>query len=254
MTCFLTCPPHVRSAHVGEAIVLVDSRTARVDTLLGYAHHLWLALARTGDVQAAAHATGIDSKRADHLAQQLRADGLLEATPAPRPWEVAHGAVTTSSWGTQEVSAGLAPAQPLPWGHLVLAVPTLVAVLLVRHAGRRRRSFARMIALLRAATRRPCRHASPQAVDQALHCVRHMANFLPCRIACLEESIAAMLVLAATGQSAIWCHGVATDPIRLHAWLTVNGVAVGEPASIARYTPLLQVPDASRTSSRKETG
>ncbi|MGH4021348.1 MAG: hypothetical protein ACRDT0_19390 [Pseudonocardiaceae bacterium] len=38
----------------------VDSRTARVDTLLGYAHHLWLALARTGDVHVAAHATGVD--------------------------------------------------------------------------------------------------------------------------------------------------------------------------------------------------
>jgi Transglutaminase-like superfamily len=81
-----------------------------------------------------------------------------------------------------------------------------------------------------------------------------MAYLLPWRIACLEESVTAMLVLAVIGQSAVWCHGVATDPIRLHAWLTVNGAPVAEPASTGRYTPLLQIPDARWAIGGKETG
>ncbi|MGH3929201.1 MAG: lasso peptide biosynthesis B2 protein, partial [Pseudonocardiaceae bacterium] len=87
----------------------------------------------------------------------------------------------------------------------------------------------------------------------ALHCVRQMAYVLPCRIACLEESIAAMLMLVLTGHSALWCHGVATDPIRLHAWITVDGVPVAEPASTARYTPLFQISDP-RPDRRQEGG
>ncbi|MGH8918090.1 MAG: lasso peptide biosynthesis protein [Actinomycetes bacterium] len=52
----------------------------------------------------------------------------------------------------------------------------------------------------------------------------------------------------------VWCHGVATDPIRLHAWITVDGVPVAEPASIARCTPLFLIPDAGQTGDRTETG
>lgn len=254
MTSHLTCPTDVRSAHLGRATVIVDANTGRIDTLLGFAHHLWLALARTGDLSTAALAAGVDAQQADRLVQQLCADGLLETRAVPCPWEVPCGAVSVASWGTQEVQAGLAPTRSLPRGQRVLAIAALVAVLLARQSGRRRRSFARMIFLLRVVTRRPGRPATWQAVDQALHCIRQVAYVLPCRIACLEESVAVMLVLAATGQSAVWCHGVATDPIRLHAWLTVDGVPVAEPASTARYTPLFQLPGAGRASGRKETG
>jgi hypothetical protein len=72
--------------------------------------------------------------------------------------------------------------------------------------------------------------------------VRNVASVLPFRVACLEETAAAMLVLALTGRRAGWCHGVAADPIRLHAWITLDGQPVAEPASTARYIPLLQIP------------
>lgn len=254
VTGFLSCPGHVRSANLGQATVILDCCTGRVNVLLGSAHRLWLALARTCHLQRAAGTAGVNPERANEFVQRLHADGLLETALTPRRWTVARIAVTTSSWGTQEVPAGLPPSRPLPRGHLVLAAAALVVVLLVRRVGRRRRSFARMIVLLRAVTRLPGRCVPRQAVEQVLHCVRRMAYVLPWRIACLEESVAAMLVLAVIGQSAVWCHGVATDPVRLHAWLTVNGVPVAEPASTARYTPLLQIPDTSWTSSRKETG
>ncbi|MGH3797622.1 MAG: lasso peptide biosynthesis B2 protein [Pseudonocardiaceae bacterium] len=162
--------------------------------------------------------------------------------------------MTTPSWGTQEVPAGLAPTTSLPRGLLLLAAAALVVVLVVRHAGCRRRSFARMLTLLRVSMRRHRRLATRQAVDQVLRSVRQIAYALPFRIACLEETIAAMLILTTTGRSAVWCQGVATDPIRLHAWLTVDGVPVAEPTSTARYTALFHVPETGRIRGRKEIG
>ncbi|MGH3930641.1 MAG: hypothetical protein ACRDTF_11765, partial [Pseudonocardiaceae bacterium] len=126
MTSYLTCPGHIRSVHFGHAVVIVDARTGQVETLLGTAQRLWLALAGTGNVQAAARAADLDVQQVGHLADGLLADGLLEATSTPRPWEVALGAVTAPSWGTQEVPAGLPPTRSLPRGQLVLAAAALV--------------------------------------------------------------------------------------------------------------------------------
>ncbi|MGB8962323.1 MAG: lasso peptide biosynthesis B2 protein [Pseudonocardiaceae bacterium] len=116
-------------------------------------------------------------------------------------------------------------------------------MLLARDAGRRSHSFARIIALLTAVARRPRRRAEHAAVEHAVDCVRNVASVLPFRVACLEETAAAMLVLAFSGLRAGWCHGVAADPIRLHAWIALDGQPVAEPASTARYTPLLEIPD-----------
>jgi hypothetical protein len=50
-----------------------------------------------------------------------------------------------------------------------------------------------------------------------------------------------MVLLAALGKRARWCHGIATDPVRLHAWLAGrNGDPVEEPSSTALYTVINQ--------------
>jgi hypothetical protein len=38
---------------------------------------------------------------------------------------------------------------------------------------------------------------------------------VPARIACLEESVAAMVALALAGRQADWRHGIASDPVRM---------------------------------------
>ncbi|MGH3905753.1 MAG: lasso peptide biosynthesis B2 protein [Pseudonocardiaceae bacterium] len=44
-------------------------------------------------------------------------------------------------------------------------------------------------------------------------------------------------MLAAAGRRAEWRHGVATDPVRLHAWIADHtGAPVEEPADTALYT------------------
>jgi hypothetical protein len=120
VTRFITCPQHIRSADLGQAIVILDSRTGRVETLLGAARYLWLALARTGDVQAA-QAAGIDAKQADQLTGRLLADELLTTATLARSWQVPRAAVTAPSWGTQEVPAGLPRSASPPKGRLGLA-------------------------------------------------------------------------------------------------------------------------------------
>jgi hypothetical protein len=56
-------------------------------------------------------------------------------------------------------------------------------------------------------------------------------------VACLEQSAAVMLILKVWGYGAQWKHGVATDPVRLHAWIEVNGSPIEESADIIEYTP-----------------
>lgn len=243
VTSYVSCPPHVRSANLGTLTALVDLRTGQVDALLSWAHHVWSALARTGDSTIAA--TAIDGASADHvieLVRQLQADRLLDASPEPRPWMVPEVPVTTPSWGTHEVPAGIPCPSRTTVGTTVLASVAMGSVLVARHVGRRSRSFSRIVALLTTATRWPHRQAKPALVEHVLHCVRNVASVLPFRVACLEETAAAMLVLALAGRRAGWCHGIAADPIRLHAWITLDGHPVAESASTSRYALLIQIP------------
>ncbi|MFF6867322.1 lasso peptide biosynthesis B2 protein [Streptomyces sp. NPDC007910] len=53
-----------------------------------------------------------------------------------------------------------------------------------------------------------------------------------------------MLLLAMRHLSVTWCHGVAPDPVRLHAWVqTVDGARVAEPESTLSCTPVLVIGD-----------
>ncbi|MFI5616818.1 lasso peptide biosynthesis B2 protein [Streptomyces sp. NPDC051567] len=78
------------------------------------------------------------------------------------------------------------------------------------------------------------------------------------RWACLEQSVAAALLLAVTGVRGEWRHGVAGDPVRLHAWIVDrNGCPVDEPPDTALYA-VTYTPDgpgpARRGPGRRTTG
>lgn len=76
----------------------------------------------------------------------------------------------------------------------------------------------------------------------AVTAVRRANWYSPGRTACLEESVAAVLLLAARRLGVRWCHGIASDPVRLHAWVqTVDGADVAEPSSTRAYTPALTI-------------
>ncbi|MBZ6173360.1 lasso peptide biosynthesis B2 protein [Streptomyces olivaceus] len=88
--------------------------------------------------------------------------------------------------------------------------------------------------------RLPRTRFSPATVSQARYAVlavRWAARLLPMRWACLEDSTAAAFLLSTARRRAEWRHGVALDPVRLHAWIVgPNGEPVEEPTDTALYT------------------
>lgn len=59
---------------------------------------------------------------------------------------------------------------------------------------------------------------------------------------CLDRSIAIALICRMHGEWPEWYSGIATEPFRAHAWVSVDGRPVGEPEAVQRtFIPTLQV-------------
>lgn len=194
---------------------------------------LKLPLSRTGDFDHVAPALG----------RRLLTLGLLVPTSGPGSWAPA---VTVSSaqasWGSIEHPAAVVrpPHSPLA-GTL-----TAAAALAVAFAGTRqhRTGMRHALTLLSDADARTVRPATLQEATRAVSAVRRAGWYSPGRTACLEESVAAALLLASRRLGVRWCHGIASDPIRLHAWVqTMGGDDVAEPSSTRAYAPVLTIGD-----------
>ncbi|MFJ4676494.1 lasso peptide biosynthesis B2 protein [Kitasatospora sp. NPDC088783] len=158
----------------------------------------------------------------------------LEGSPAPAPVPVPD---STVSWGTGEVPVRLPALEQPPLHWRLAATAVLASVLAARTLGPRAERFGRLRHLAETGNALPppsARHAR-----LAVRSVRWAARNVPARVACLEESVAAVLLLALGGRGGAWRHGIATDPIRLHAWICDgDGRPVEEPAHTAHYTPI----------------
>lgn len=241
---YATAPDHVSACDLGPATVLVNYRTGGVHTLLGPSAQWWAELAATGDPSTP---TALDSQSAGRVLRQLRAAGLLIDTATAEPWPLP---ITGQPWGlsfgTQEIPAGRTPIPPVPYPVLAVAGVALMLTVATRHGGRAGAGMARLLRLLRWAAGRTVRPATPKQAQQAVYAVRRAGLLAPGRVACLEESTAVVVTLAISRRRVTWCHGVAADPIRLHAWVeTDNGHPVAEPASTLKYTPLRIIPAAT---------
>ncbi|GLZ28087.1 hypothetical protein Lesp02_02770 [Lentzea sp. NBRC 105346] len=241
MTRYLTAPRHVAACDLGPATVIVNYRTGGVHTLIGPSARWWAEVATTGDPSTL---NGLDPQAAARLSNRLRQAGVLIDMDTPAPWAApATGQPWTLSFGTQEAQAGWTDPPRPPHRFLFLAGLALALALVALHCGRRRSRMARLLCLLGWAARRTSGSATIDDATQVLNAVRWVAMLVPSRVACLEGSAAGMLALSFIRQRATWCHGVAGDPIRLHAWVEVNGQPVAEPPSTLRYTPLRTVPE-----------
>ena len=240
---YLTAPAHVIACDVGPATVLVDYRTNRVQTLIGPAARWWANLATTGDLEAGP--ITLSWAEARPLIRALCTAGMLVPARHPRPWSPpVPGVPWRPSWGTQEVVVGRIELPPASPGAVVSGAAALIAVQLALKIGSTAASLARLLWLLRAAARITRTTATPARAEQAVNTVRRASRFMPWRAACLEESAAVVLMLAASRQRVTWCHGVAADPIRLHAWVeTGHGQPVAEPTSTDQVTALLTIPE-----------
>lgn len=237
----VTMPPWVRAVDLGAAVVVVDIRSNRLDVLHGDSRSTWTALASTGTPHAAAQLTGAPLDRITSLIRYLTDRGLLTAVATPQPWPApTPAAACKASWGTSDAPARLDLSPSAPWRWKAGAVAALALTLIVQHTTSHARRLARVVNLASIAGRR-ARPATVAEARHAVNAVRRVARYVPARVACFEESIAATVTLAIAGRRATWCHGVAGDPLRFHAWLAVNGQPVEEPPSTNEYTVLVMI-------------
>lgn len=117
----------------------------------------------------------------------------------------------------------------------------LATVLAAREVGSATGATHRILRAIAAATRLTRRPATDAEAARVVGAVRWVARWAPARIACLEESAGAMVLLAVQGRRATWCHGVAPDPVEFHAWIETDGTPVAEPRSTSRFTALLTI-------------
>lgn len=201
--------PELIAADTGHALIHLDTQTGKVQALTAAARTTWRA---------------------------------RKASPT-----VVTVGAATASWGTDETAACLheIPVPPLRW--LPRAAAAMALTLAVRNIGPRRRAFARMTLLAYLATR--VGSAAPRHDTlAALRVVQWVARYVPARVACLEESTAALVALALRGCHAEWCHGVACDPVPMHAWIEVDRLPVG------RTTPGRSSATAVRSPTPWKTG
>ena len=159
----------------------------------------------------------LDSMRTDaeQLVRDLFSRGLIEAIPC--------GALAGTAAEMAEpeaASAGARPGWRLVGGALIVLV---VAAVLVRC------SFRLSFALVRATRGNWCRRtATSGQATVAVTAVSRAARYYPGRAACLEQSLAAVLLSAVRRRRLDWCLGSASDPYRFHAWVEADGRPVPE--------------------------
>jgi hypothetical protein len=164
---------------------------------------------------------------AQRLAQDLFSRGLMTM--------VAGGAATVMA---DSGSAGSVRERGLSW----LAVAGAWLSLLIASACVAT-SFRASYALVRASRKTWChRLPAPEQAGHAVAAVSVAARLYPGRAACLEQSLAVVLLAAMRRWRLDWCVGSAPDPYRFHAWVEVAGQVVAspdEPGAGAGYSAVL---------------
>lgn len=100
--------------------------------------------------------------------------------------------------------------------------------------------FQRVTGVVRWLAARGLRPAGAADVLPVLLAIDTGAAWLPFRVACLERSLAAVLLLAVRRRGVTWQVGFRTPPFAMHAWLTdATGAIIGEHSSTSAYQPLV---------------
>jgi hypothetical protein len=234
---YLTVPDHIRGVDTGKTIVLVDIHRGSTQALVGHARQLWLTHILNQQEYQEKPGT------LDHtVVQQLCTLGLVRLSTRPHiPPTMPLVAASQSSWGTHTVPVRLDDETSHDKHRSLPAILGLLITLGVLHTGKASRGLQRLTRLVQCATARAPANVTTSEAEAAIAAVRHTARFWPVRVACLEESAAATVALALTGRRATWCHGLAADPIALHAWIEVNSTPVAEPLSTQRFSPVLHI-------------
>jgi hypothetical protein len=246
---------HVRHQTQGSGgVVILDTAGGKWLALNATAGDFWRAWDAGADFDevlcevAARHPqVPLDTLRADgeRLMGELVEHGLLTADreSAPRDPKREPDTAPLSAGGVGSVALMAEIAPPAgrvgrDWLRGWLALCVLVtACLVVRFS-----SFRLQLALVRA-TRRWCHRAAASGEAKAVvAAVGWAVRRYPGRAACLEQSLAAVLLAAVARRRLDWCLGALTDPYRFHAWVEAEGHPVStwdDPPSPLGYVRLL---------------
>jgi Transglutaminase-like superfamily/Coenzyme PQQ synthesis protein D (PqqD) len=236
-------PDRVHSGdHPHGGVVLLNRATGRWHVLNATAGDLWRSWQSGEDFEegvagVASRYPDVSSNRiradAEHLLNELVARGLLHVTLP----DCAAAITMAEAAPPHGVIAGAARRRrPM---RLVAFFCLLLAVICTRLPFR---ATCRLVYALRKSW---CR--TPLAWERACSMVTavHLAaRWYPGRAACLELSLAAVLLAALSCRRLDWCLGAAADPYRFHAWVETAGQPVpgpGEPTEHARYLRVLKV-------------
>ncbi|MEE2038763.1 lasso peptide biosynthesis B2 protein [Nocardiopsis sp. CT-R113] len=226
----LSPAPHLRLVCFPSACVALDAEKGSVLLLSEEAGLVLTQLRGTGGATSSLSPCPAQ-KRA--LVALMDAGVLIRGEEA-RAWaRVRPGVASSPNWGTRDSPAALAPIPRVPLRWYALGA---LALLLVLGCGLRGRggAFARTGRLAR---RRSAGTADHAAATRVAYSVRRVGRLLPFRVACWEEAASTAVALRWAGCRADFRHGVATDPVRLHAWVEVGGRPVAESDDITDYTP-----------------
>lgn len=89
--------------------------------------------------------------------------------------------------------------------------------------------LARGAKIANEATVRECRHT---VISLSVKCAG---------AGCLPRSVATYLLVRLQGMRCGWAVGTRVQPFAAHAWVTLEGAAIGEPASVDEFHVLIQV-------------
>ncbi|MGQ4268294.1 lasso peptide biosynthesis B2 protein [Nocardiopsis changdeensis] len=227
-------PPHLVPASQLRLIcfpsvcVALDVETGALLLLSGEAARLISHLERAGGATSV-----LSSSARERAVAALVNSGVLAGGEESEAWDrVRPGIPSSSSWGTRESPAALAPIPRSSPRWYALGACALLLVLGGGVLGRTR-AFARTRRLVGRTAMGP---PEPAAAEAAAYAVRRIGRLLPLRVACWEEAAATTVALHWAGYQAVFRHGAATDPVRLHAWVEVGGRPVAEADDITDYT------------------
>lgn len=217
--------PHEVQTTTDESgrMVAMNTRTGEWHTLNETGGLVFRELRRSGDLELALSALThefpsipVSEMRidVDHLVSALLTRGLL----VPFPHHVWHPGGTPVALPSRRSGEVTLTRQALALLCLLAAIATL------------RFPFGTVIrfvaALKRAQARRP---ASQSDGRTSLSAVHRMSGYVPLRVACMEVSLASVLLCALYGRALHWCFGHSLDPIAFHSWVEADGEPVREP-------------------------
>jgi hypothetical protein len=221
--------PDIYAVDFGHTIIVLRLNHDQLHAMPEEAATVWRTLeCAHGDTDALTPAQ-------QAILAELRHLGILRAGP-PTPWPpralIAAPRTRGSSLGTTDSAAALERLAATPLGLRLSAWLTLAAVTIAVRV----LPLTTLIAAVQMACRIGRRQANPAQATLILQAIRAASGAVPGRAACLETSIGAVALLALRGRAVDWHLGVATDPVRFHAWIEPSN---DQPEPIADYTPLL---------------